>query len=175
MQAEHHHEDSVFCLAARRTGLSTEKLGQLDRAGERKTCWAKPPFVPQWLWALNGVWIFCRCIRRSIPNSGFKARTTRQSGLCDHHRSPNLAVWRGSRGHPDGCRQHKRPHSRPSGQFVFMLLGAADTGSLMYPGTGWLNLWPDPDAVDHHLVPRKYGREGILAKTLPVSASKRSR
>ncbi len=99
---------------------------------------------------------------RSIPNSGLKARTT-AVGPSDHHRSPDLTVWRMVRD-PGGCRCTNLAPLRPGRAIRLHAVGAAIPGHDV-SGTGWQIL---DDAMQSiiTMVPI-WQSEDILAETVP--------
>src|SRR5271166_6559404 len=99
-------ERTAFFAWRRGAQASPRKLDSWIRAGERRTCWAKPPLVPPRLWALNGVGSFADAsLEHSEQWLEGTDRDSRAFGPASQPGPGRLARGRG----PRWLSLHKRP------------------------------------------------------------------
>jgi hypothetical protein len=135
---------TAFFAWRRGAQASPRGLESWIRAGERKTCWAKPLFVPPRLWALNAAGSFADASsEHSEQRPEGTDRGSRAFGSSSQPGSDRLARGRGLR----WLSQHKRPHSDLAGNSA-SCGWSGDAGSWCIRNR-LADLGPC-DAVDHH-------------------------
>ncbi len=127
-------ERTAFFAWRRGAQASPRELDSWIRAGERKTCWAKPPLVPPRLWALNGVGSFADA--SSEHSEQWLEGPDRDSRAFGPSSQPGLGRLARGRG-PRWLSLHKRPHSDLAGNSASCGWSYAGILGHDVSGTGW--------------------------------------
>jgi len=118
-------ERTAFFAWRRGAQAGPRELESWIRAGERKTCWAKPLFVPPRLWALNAAGSFADASsEHSEQRLEGADHGSRAFGPSSQPGSDRLAHGQG----PRWLSLHKRPHSDLAGNSA-SCGWSSDTGS----------------------------------------------